>query len=185
MEQCQVAVQTNGDNEKIGNIDGQHQDSLPAAETLVLKCGQYSDQCYQDGNRKIQIDVLVRNRQLSAIDKGTDCENQGGINDIGSDYIADGHGRLFFHKRGDGCDQLWQRGADGDNRNTDQGLRYAPGRRDPAAVIHQKLGTGNNTYGADDNPQDIQTYGFLSVLGAASSVSDTGRFFAERIFSIM
>ena len=66
------------------------------------------------------------------------------IENTGADDIADGKPRFPFSGGNNGSHQFRQRGADGDNRQSDEGFRHSHGSCDFLCAVNDNLSTCNN-----------------------------------------
>lgn len=137
-------------------------------ELLENKCRHDGDRCLQHADGHVEIDCLGeragRDGERTAGNERTQRQNDGDINDVCAEDIADRHRRLLFDDSGDGGDKLGQRCADGDHRDGDHALGNADHLRQLRAVIHQKVRANDQAHRTDDEQNDVFYDGLFAFV---------------------
>ncbi len=155
-------------DDEICDVYAQHQNALQLVELLEDERGHDGDRCFQRADGHVEIDCLGeragRDGERAAGNERTQRQNDGDVDDVRAQNVADRHGRLLFDDSGDGGDKLGQRCADGDHRDGDHALRHADHLGQLRAVIHQKVRADDQARRAQDEQNDVPDNGLFALV---------------------
>ena len=126
-------------NNKISDIQRPCEDAHPALEPAAGQRRDHHGCADDEAGRDIEQHTLPLNGLRAALQQGAQRHDERQIEDVRADDIADRERGLLFADGNDGRDELRQRGADGDHRGGDNGIRHADAASQLRAVVDEQL----------------------------------------------